>query len=386
MKKIIYLFTFYVLLFTYYVIPAHAGSDQLVTCNSSSCSKDTNSPLFFETNIFPGYKVSQTVTVLNDRNSECQFTTTAINSSSSDLLSSRMFLDISRNALSQYSGTISQFYLQPNYSLGTIPAGSTAVYTWSSQFDINAGNEYQNLSSVFDLNLNFSCQNEPVSQSISSGGGSVAGASVCNQSAPGTPSIFQAIENPGGSVLLRWNGVSENYTHYLISFGPDRNNFVYGAPNIGKDNEYLVQGITPGARYCFYVKAINDCAPGPASNVWCINESAAPGEAVPEGFQPGVLGEQTEIPSESVEPGSIMGDSSSCVRLWLPILFVLAFVINLFFFNLIWSFVVSVLLFAIDFYLTRSSCCPAIPLLCQYFWVGSILSYLVPFVFKKNRK
>jgi hypothetical protein len=381
MKKIF--FIIFALLSTNSVF---AGNDQLITCNSSSCSKDTSSPLFFETNIFPGYQVSQSITVRNDRNTECQFTTTAIKSNPVDLLSDRMSLDITSSASSQYSGTISQFYLQPNYSLGTIPAGSTAVYIWSSQFDINAGNEYQNISSVFDLDLNFSCLDESASQSVSSSGGSVAGASVCSQPTPGAPSLYQAVENPDGSVLLSWNGVSQAYTHYLVSFGPDRDNFLYGAPNIGSDNQYLVQGITSGARYCFYVKAINDCAPGPASNVLCINEGSAPGENIPEGFEPGVLGEQTETSSDSVELGSIMGDSNSCTRFWLPLLFVLAFVVNLFFFNLVWSFVFSALLFAIDFYLLRSSCCPTVPLLCQYFWIGSILSYLVPFVFKNKRK
>jgi hypothetical protein len=378
MKKI-----FFVIFTLLLAKPVFAGSNITVVCSSGGCSKSTDLPLFNEVNIAPGDKFSQFITVQNNRSGDCQLKTTATDDHPS-ILSDRIFLDITGSNSSSYADTLSQFYSNPNRPLGIISVGSTTVYAWKSEFDSEAGNEYQNLSSIFDLDLNFTCD-EPSTSIPTTPPSNNNPPPTCNKTPPTATDIYKAEKNPDGSVLLRWHNVTAPFTHYLIAFGPNRTTFLYGAPNVGNDNKYLVKDLTPGARYCFYVKAVNDCAPGPISNIHCINEEAAPGTAIPEGFNPGVLGEQTTA-TPGVESGSILGENLECVRKWLPILFVLAFLINLIIFNPVLSFVLCALCFFIDWYLLQSHCCLINPIFCQYFWVGNILSYLLPFVFKIRQK
>lgn len=111
---------------------------------------------------------------------------------------------------------------------------------------------------------------------------------------------------------------------------------------------------------------------------------------------PRVLGAMTTItpvptstPSaiNAAATGQVQGDSTStCLRFWLPILFVLALIGNLLLlaavrrrnFALFLALFLSATTYFIDRYLLTSRCCLIFPGFCQYFWIGNLASFLIP--------
>lgn len=214
----------------------------------------------------------------------------------------------------------------------------------------------------------------------------------CNDPVPGTPELLSATAG-GGNVTLTWTAVSP-VTSYLIAYGPSVDKFLYGNPNIGLSTTYTVGGLTPGARYCFYVRGQNGCMPGARSNVICVNTgSNVPivETEPPVGFQPEILGEITDnieknqvTSEEDLNLTDILGDSiSSCQTLYIPILFVLAFILNSLIFyknsqsNLFLPFLISLTTFVIDYFLLQKFCC-RISFLCRFYYIGNIISFILP--------
>ncbi len=89
----------------------------------------------------------------------------------------------------------------------------------------------------------------------------------------------------------------------------------------------------------------------------------------------------------STPSGQILGTTDIHNGCWLPILFIIALVINFFFvrystkFTTLIPFTVSLLSFSIDYLMLKKYGCD-ISLLSNYFWVGEILSFLTPVTFK----
>lgn len=232
------------------------------------------------------------------------------------------------------------------------------------------------------------------------GGASPPGPPTCGDAVPGTPTNLIATIISSSQVRLDWTHAPAPYTSYLIAYGPSLGDYLYGNPNIGTANSYIVGSLTPGAQYCFYVRAQNGCMPGSRSNEVCVNAgSAIPATAPPApGFIPGVLGTQAETitPTPPPEGGEIGGVTTlPCQKYWLPILYLIALIINLLYLHRqaelepgkrsLWRFILppilSLFLYWVDSYLLQTRCCLVAPAYCRYFWVGNIFALVVPVLF-----
>lgn len=137
------------------------------------------------------------------------------------------------------------------------------------------------------------------------GDGGVAGTSttssnpsVCTDQKPGSaPALISIISSGLNEVTLIWTKAKDPVTYYLIAFGTISGEMLYGNPFVGGKNatSYTVRGLSSGTKYYFRVRAGNNCMPGDFSNELSV---VAYGEAlneIPEGFSPGVLGEEATV-------------------------------------------------------------------------------------------
>lgn len=396
MKRFLILL-FFLAIFT--IKPAFAGNNITITCNNGlDCVKSSELPLFSETNIYPGFTHSQTFSVDNNRNGPCQLTFKAVsNSEVPDILSQQIFINISGinndYSLQNYSLNDLLNANKPIVSLGHVNKGIKNNYLWSVIFDQNAGNEYQNQISNFSINFNFQCdeQTGDVLSSISNNPPSNQGTAQCTNQAPDAPTRLIATRNDDGSVRLNWTETNSQHDGYLIAFGTSPGVYQYGAHNIGNVSTYTVQGLTYGAQYCFYVRSLNGCMPGGRTPEYCVNPGAiiTPANIIPTGFQPNILGDTTENNSIEEQNGNILGteNDNNCTNYWLPILFIGAFLINLIYISfskryILFPFLISLVAFIFDKYILNSRCCLGPNWLCSYFWIGNILSWLVPISIK----
>ena len=381
--------------------PIFAGDDITITCNSGSeCTKSSELPIFDEQNIYPGQTFSQNFYVDNNRDGACNLTLKGVSDLSSDILSQKILISITGTNNSN-NLNISNYLLsnlidptQPNLSLGHVNKDKKNSYLWSVTFDSSADNTYQNLISNFNVNFNFECDEETgdVLSSISENPPSNQGVAGCTNSVPDAPTGFYATRNSIGSVTLRWNHTISDHTGYLIAFGTSPGVYQYGAPDVGDVESYTVQGLTFGAQYCFYVRSLNGCMPGGRTPEYCVNPGSivVPAEIIPPDFQPDILGDLTE--DNPIEEPEILGSQdSSCSKNWLPILFIVAFLINLIYIKLptkdiLIPIIISLSTYFIDSYLLKSHCCFGPSFLCNYFWVGNILSGLIPIFIKIKSK
>lgn len=419
MKKLLFfsLTTIYYLLSTNAVL---AGNNLTITCPSASstCTLSSPLPLIDEKNIYPGYILNppQTLTVTNQDSTDlCNLILNSSDFLGSSLLADRVVINLNDSVQTYYSGNLNSFLSTPNINLGVVAANSSKNFYWTISFDQEAGNEYQNLSNKFNLNFNFSCGSIPTSTPApntggdgGTGGGSNPGPPVCNDSFPSAPTGFYARRNVGGaSATLFWAQSTSPHTHYLIAFGVQPGVYLYGDPDVGNVTNYTVRGLTPGAQYCFYVRTINGCMPGEKTAEYCINRGGPiiPPTAPPAGFEPGVLGTQTDttptpVPTEGEIKGTVEGTNTGCSRYWLPILYLIALLINTLYLydqgsrreedrsNLRYfiPFILPAVAFFIDAFFLRSRCCLIIPVYCQYFWIGNILSLLIPVAYYNKIK
>jgi len=489
-----------------------------------------NLPLFDETNIAPGFLQQKIITVNNqDTDNPCFLKAETIKKSGHDLLldgTHRLNLSITSNSDLLYSGPV----IFGNLSLDKVDIGSTRNYYWTVSFPQSANNDYQALSAVFDINLKFTCADNPnwqppvinpqsgvflsefmpqppsnnewveifnnndfdvildgwqiddlipsgqsvkhipfvtisaqsfyvfdlsSSAYLNNGGddvnlidntgqvienvsydtsstdlswskqmdgtwcqslptkgnvndlcysavdGAVGGAtttstsnpgpSQCTDAPPGTPSNLTAVTLGGGQVKLDWTHANPPYTSYLVAYGPADGDFRYGNPNIGTDNNYTVSGLTPGAQYCFYVRAQNGCMPGKRSNVVCVNRASSipiVETSPPPGFEPGILGETSDEKStEIINLPDIMGETdTTCTHYHIPLLFLLALLINSLYFNkkpkdnIILPVLISLSTGLVDWFVLKEACCSLPSDICRFFPVGNLISLILPYL------
>lgn len=315
MKKLLFLFF---ALFFLAVKPVFAGNDLIITCASGgTCTKSSDLPLFQENNIYPGYLKSQNVTVINNRQKDCNLKFKAIlKDVPSSILPEKIMISITKGANVWYSGNLQNATAAAGNILGTVLGGATDLYLWTASFNKDAGNSYQNTNTTFDLDFNFECEDEvPTPTSIPSPSGEGTGGQgnpsppVCSDIAPASAPVLTSAVAGTNSVTLFWNEAGGPLTYYLIAFGTQSGVPLYGNPNIGGPGttSYIVNNLSAGQLYYFKVRAGNGCMPGPFSNELSavpLGTSLAVG--VPLGFQPGVLGKETEE-----EGGELNGGVSS---------------------------------------------------------------------------
>jgi hypothetical protein len=292
MKKI-----FLALLFLFSIIPALAANDLSFTCTSTDCTNSSSLPLFSESNIYPGYTVTAKTTITNNRQSNCQLNFKLANKKTDDLLSSALTVSTVGDTTVWYAGKLSGLFDNQNHQLDNISSGTTKDFLWTVSFDQNSGNEYQNQSNLFDINFNFTCDDEPTPTN-----NPAPGAPACNDAIPNfSPTALTA--SPGtNSVTLNWTEPTGDFTYYLIAFGNTPGADTYGNPNIGGKgtHTYTIGSLSAATTYYFKIRVGNGCAPGPFTSIVSTTPGGVVYETpvVPTGFQAGVLGaETTESPS-----------------------------------------------------------------------------------------
>lgn len=150
------------------------------------------------------------------------------------------------------------------------------------------------------------------------GGGDGGGpASPCSPpEAPKPPVLLTAVNIASDQIRLTWQKV-DRATHYAIAYGEASRNYIYGNPNVGDVDTYVVGGLQAGRTYFFVVSAAigGDCPIGSPYSNELSNRVAGAGI--------NILGLSTDPPTstplpESPSLGEVEGakDGSACPYWW----------------------------------------------------------------------
>ncbi len=88
---------------------------------------------------------------------------------------------------------------------------------------------------------------------------------VCTDPQPDVPILLSVTRSGNDGVDLTWSEVGDAQ-YYLISYGLESGNPIYGVPDVGKVQAYHIGGLDLSKRYYFTVRAHRGCAPSEASN------------------------------------------------------------------------------------------------------------------------
>lgn len=342
MIKRIFLFLF-LLLF----LPSVAfAADFNVDCSESGCSSSGVSPLFSDSEVwYPGKVLTKTFSLKNSSGETREMALRGRRTSDISSLEKVINLYLTCGDSSLWRGSLENFYSQENISIGTFSAGGLAECSIRASMDPSANNDYQELSSVFDLDLGF--WGEPSGKKDSESVGQVLGmgdgvsAPSCDDSQPGIPTNLSAFVVGEGQVSLSWTAPAGPYTYFLIAYSDNETTPKWGNPNIGTNTSYTVSGLGAGD-YRFWVRAGNGCMPGDfAESVYVRVPGEVAGEStIAPGFVQGVLGDKTETSEEGLlgggigtETGQVKGEmtrKSPCWLCWILILIFLFFVIRMY--------------------------------------------------------
>lgn len=400
MKKIFFVF---LSLFLFLPKQVFAGNDLTITCASGgSCTKSSSLPVFQESNIYPGYTKSQNVTVVNNRSTDCNLTFKAgLKDIPASILPDKVILSITKGITVWYAGSLQNATNPAGHILGVVPAGATDVYLWTASFDQDAGNDYKQKETVFDLDFNFGCEDELSTPTPTPSGGGNPAPPVCTATAPASAPVLTSIVAGTNSATLYWNQAAGPLTYYLIAFGTQSGIYLYGNPNIGGPGtaSYTVTNLSAGQRYYFVVRAGNDCMPGPFSNeLSVVPLGTATFTQPPSGFQEGVLG--TKVNEEEQPPilGEKAAEAKKVCFVWWLVLLVQSAILGIYFYFLNkrkkwpdswWQITLAIVIIAffIDNYAHTHWF--VLSKFCQYEIIfGIILAGMEAFIFKriKNKK
>jgi hypothetical protein len=94
----------------------------------------------------------------------------------------------------------------------------------------------------------------------------------CNSQKPAAPVFYQPVayaSSQAAGVRLNWVKVA-NADKYTIGYGVSSGNYIYGVSNTGNTDNFTVNYLTPGKKYYFAVRGVNDCTPGSWSHEWSV--------------------------------------------------------------------------------------------------------------------
>lgn len=172
MKK----YLIYTLLLALLVFPTHAANLEVVCDNNvdgDQCNIVSGTPLFNESNWYPGGTIVKTIRVTNnDHNDDCNLKMyTEKETQSPTNFAQRIFTAITTGTDTIFgnvdetkassTNNLQNIFDASNTSLGSIQQnGTTKEYLWYVTFDPEAGNEFQGANMSFDFNLQFTCDHD----------------------------------------------------------------------------------------------------------------------------------------------------------------------------------------------------------------------------------
>lgn len=365
------MFGFIIILFTIiFPLPVLAEDNLVIICDESSCQQSFTTPLFNESNIYPGFSLTKTLKIINQRPDTCRLKLALSNVSDSPLLSVENF-SITTRGIIWYAGSLNNLNDKKYHEIGNIDKNQYKDYQITFGLNQSAGNEYQLLNNTFDINLNFECANDNNADTDD----------LCHDSLPSQiPKNLKAV-SAVDNVTLFWDEPTDYFTYYLIAYGDNNSgnpftNAIIGTRGIGS---YTIKNLSPATAYYFKIKIGNGCASGNFSDVISstTKENLSINISKTNNSKTQILG---------VQNSSTNSDDMAypCIKIF-PYAYILALLVNfiLFRYPLI-TFIISLVLFLFDFYLVNFTCQKH-----PYFYIGNILSFLLPltlFIIKKIQK
>lgn len=155
------LFLTFVLLFAFLFVPKADASVQTLTIDcSSGCVKSGSDSLFSLANDgywYPGRILTKIIKLKNSSSHIQEMNIRAIRTSSVSDLEDVMSIEIlnTKTGTRTWIGKLHDFYSQNKINMGDLNPGDSINYNFKASMNINAGNEYQGLESVFNLTLGF---------------------------------------------------------------------------------------------------------------------------------------------------------------------------------------------------------------------------------------
>lgn len=255
---------------------AHAGSDLTVTCGGSSpCAVvPAGTPMFLESNWFPGSTVTERVRVTNNTAQSGFVAIEAQNyveiKNLGEVVSLNIHRDTPAGTLLYSVPMIDTFVSDGYFTISPISAGQTLDFYFTALMATSAGNPYQASSLQFDLKVGTELTPiTPPSGGTTNNGNSVNVTSNtggnnqgCADPAPGSAPNVYVLGSGTNTITIGWSSVSP-VSHYALIFTRLSDGAQFGSTNIGNGNSYTISGISgSGATYSFDVFGVNGCMPG----------------------------------------------------------------------------------------------------------------------------
>jgi hypothetical protein len=216
----------------------------------------------------------------------------------------------------------------------------------------------------------------------------------CTDPDPGGVPVITSITTSATSVTLAWTPVPPPVTYYLLAYGLSKDNLGYGAPNIGDQNttSYTINDLTPGQRYYFRIKAVNNCEPGDYSDTASIVVGQNAKSAVYK--IPNLSLYKNELSTASAKSHKI-GTTHALVAsfcttcLGFPLLVVQTITLALFLYlthrvrgiKPIWGLIIPLIFFAI--FMMSQKACSSNAFFCKYYIQLNILIFILAMIIHK---
>lgn len=311
------------------------AADHNFTCTSSGCTPSTVTGFFPSSEVwYPGKTLVKTISVTNQSGEPLDVAVNAQNYTGSPGLDEVVQLTISRSGTTVWDGSLYSFYRSSPVELqDTLAHGASQTFTFTAFMYEDAGNQYQNKSTTFDMALNFT-------------GGSSS--SDCNAKEPNVPGPLSIDRANDHEVKLSWGAVGGDYTGYRVTWskGTDTDGEGDGSKSVGKTTQTSIGGLELDKYgYYFKVRAVNDCRESQPNGIVFVGKgpdlrqggavlgasassssssfrvlNAAPtgqvqGEATARNYfkQPGTM-------ATEAQSGEVAGETTSCKCIWWQIL------------------------------------------------------------------
>ncbi len=138
-------------------------------------------------------------------------------------------------------------------------------------------------------------------------------ANQCPDTLPDTPELLTVAKSGTNSVTLTWTQPDANVEYYLISYGTESGNYIYGVPNTGKTTSYQVNNLDLSKTYYFVVRSQKGCAASEASNE--IEFTPESGPTSTPGANPTPTPTPTQTVAEATPTLPVAGSSTPVVVL-----------------------------------------------------------------------